>query len=82
MMNAKAVELNKELIAEIKEITLNEPIDVKRMRTGLMDPPAGSWNQYFTTHLFADGEIRALGYLGMTTVDHCLRDDKFTMEQD
>ena len=63
MMNAKAVELNKELIAEIKEITLNEPIDVKRMRMGLMDPPAGSWNQYFTTHLFADGELERLDIL-------------------
>jgi hypothetical protein len=80
-MNAKAVQLNKELVKAIKEITLKEPEDVLRMRTGHMDPPAGSWNQYFTNHIFADGEIRALGYLGMTTVDHCLRDDAFTMKQ-
>jgi hypothetical protein len=80
-MNEKAIALQKEIEAAIKEITLNEPMDVKRMRTGLMEPPAGSYNQYFTNHLFADGEIRALGYLGMTTVDHCLRDPLFSMEQ-
>ncbi len=80
-MNNKAVELKKEIDAAIEKITLNEPIDVKRMRKGLMEPPAGAWNQYFTNHLFADGEIRALGYLGMTTVDHLLRDNLFNMEQ-
>lgn len=79
-MNVKAAELKNELNVAIEKITLNEPIDVKRMRKGLMDPPAGSWNQFFTNHLFADGEIRALGYLGMTTIDHCLRNDLFTME--
>lgn len=80
-MNTKSTVLKREIDAAIKKITINEPIDVKRMRNGLMNPPAGAWNQYFTNHLFADGEIRALGYLGMTTVDHCLRDDLFTMQQ-
>lgn len=80
-MNKKAEQLKKEIDAGIKEITLNEPIDVKRMRLGLMDPPAGSWNQYFTNHFFADAELRGLGYIGMGLIDHALRDDLFTINQ-
>jgi hypothetical protein len=79
-MNAKAEQLKKELDKQTKEITLKEPMDSKRMRLGLMDPPAGSWNQYFTNHFFADAEIRGLG-MNLSTIDHCLRDDLFTMEQ-
>ena len=47
-MSVKAEQLKKELDKKLKEITLNEPVDSKRMRLGLMDPPAGAWNQYFT----------------------------------
>jgi len=45
-----------------------------------MDPSAGSYNQFFTTHFFADAEIRGLG-MNLSTIDHCLRDDLFSMDQ-
>ncbi len=79
-MNARCEELARILDEEREKLTLNEPDDSKRMRLGLMDPPAGAYNQYFTNHFFADAEIRGLG-MNMNTIDHCLRDDRFTMEQ-
>ena len=79
-MNEKAEQLKKELDEKLKEITLNEPEESKRLRLGLMDPSAGAWNQFFTTHFFADAEIRGLG-MNLSTIDHCLRDDLFSMEQ-
>ena len=79
-MNARCEELAKILDAEREKLTIEEPMDSKRLRLGLMDPPAGAYNQYFTNHFFADAEIRGLG-MNLNTIDHCLRDDKFTMEQ-
>lgn len=79
-MNVKAEQLKKELDLGIKEITIDEPIDITRLRFGLMDPPAGSWNQYFTTLLFAKSECIRLG-MDISTIYHCLRNDLFTMAQ-
>ena len=79
-MNARCEELAKILDEEREKLTIAEPDDSKRLRLGLMDPPAGAYGQYFTNHFFADAEIRGLG-MNMNTIDHCLRDDRFTMEQ-
>lgn len=79
-MNARCEELVKILDEEREKITLCEPDDSKRLRLGLMDPPAGAYNQYFTNHFFADAEIRGIG-MSINTIYHCLRDDKFSMEQ-
>lgn len=79
-MNARCEELAKILDVEREKLTLTEPDDSKRLRLGLMDPPAGAYNQYFTNHFFADAEIRGMG-MAINTIDHCLRDDRFTMEQ-
>lgn len=79
-MNVKAEELKRELDQATETITINEPDDSKRMRLGLMDPPAGSYNQYFTNHFFGDAELRGSG-MNLNTIFHCLRDPLFNLEQ-
>lgn len=79
-MNAKALKLKLDLEQAIKDITLNEPEGVKRMRTGTMTPPAGAYKQFFTTLFFADAEVRGITQPSLITIDHCLRDDLFTVE--
>ena len=80
-MNAKAEKLRQELDEAIDKITINEPIDSKRCRLGLMDPPAGAWNQYFTNHFFADAELRGMGANSLTIIDHAINSDLFNIEQ-
>lgn len=79
-MNKRCEELAKIIDAKREEITINEPEDSKRVRLGLMDPPAGAYNQFFTSCFFCDGEVRGLG-MSLNMIDHCLRDEKFTMAQ-
>ena len=51
-MNKRCEELAKIIDAKREEITINEPEDSKRVRLGLMDPPAGAYNQFFTSCFF------------------------------
>lgn len=74
-------ELKQEITREVEAIWLEEPIEIKKLRTGFIDSGAGSYGQYFTTFVFADGEVRALGYLCMTNVQTCIGDDDFSLPQ-
>lgn len=73
----KLEDLNKEVREEIERIWLEEPEQVRKLRTGFIDSDAGSYGQYFSTFVFVDGEIRALGYLCYTTVLNVIEDSSF-----
>ncbi len=72
--------LKREIDAEIKRIWLEEPEEIKKMSMGIIDSGAGSYGQYFTTLVFADGEVRALGYLCLTTILQTIDDPHFDMD--
>ena len=76
---SEAMQLKKEIDEEIKAIWLEEPDEVKKLRMGVIDSGAGSYGQYFTTYFFADGEVRALGYLALTTVLSAIGDPEFEL---
>jgi hypothetical protein len=76
---SKATQLKKDLDEEIQAIWLNEPDEIKKLRMGIIDSKAGSYGQYFTTYLFVDGEVRALGYLSLTTILNTIRDPGFEL---
>jgi hypothetical protein len=46
---------------ETEKIWVEEPLEVKKLRMGIIDSGAGTYNQYFSTFVFVDGDIRALG---------------------
>ena len=56
-----------EMVSEIRQETdriwMEEPLELRKIRLGFIDSGAGSYGQYFTTLVFVDGEVRALGYL-------------------
>jgi hypothetical protein len=70
-----------EVTAETQRIWLNEPEEVRKLRLGLVETGAGSKGQYFTTLVFANGEVRALGYLSLTTLEICAKDSEFDLPQ-
>ena len=49
--------LKQEIEAETQRIWLEEPLDLKKLRLGIIDNEAGSYGQYFTTWDFANGMI-------------------------
>lgn len=69
--------LKAEILAEVQKMWLDEPIEVKKLRLGFIESGAGSYQQYFTTFVFADGEVRALGYLCLTTIQKLSQDADF-----
>lgn len=69
----------KEINEEIKNIWLEEPSELKKMRLGFIDSRAGSYGQYFSTYVFVDGEIRALGYLCYSTLLRMVDDPKYDL---
>jgi len=72
--------LKREIDAEIKLIWLEEPEEIKKIRAGIIESGAGSYGQYFTTLVFMDGEVRALGYLCFTTILQAIDDPNFDMD--
>jgi hypothetical protein len=54
-------EVLKEVEEETNRIWLEEPLEIKNLRLGIIDTGAGTYNQYFSTLVFVDGDIRALG---------------------
>ena len=74
-----ATQLMKEINEEIQAIWLNEPDEIKKLRMGIIDSGAGSYGQYFTTYIFVDGEVRALGYLSLTTILNAIGDPEFEL---
>jgi hypothetical protein len=72
--------LRREIDAEIKRIWLEEPEEVKKLFSGVVESGAGSYGQYFTTLVFVDGEVRALGYLCFTSILQAIDDQHFDMD--
>jgi len=54
-------EVLKEIEGETNKIWVEEPLEIKKLRLGITDTGAGTYNQYFSTLVFVDGDIRALG---------------------
>jgi len=73
--------LKREIDEEIQRIWLEEPEEIKRLFRGLIDSGAGSYGQYFTTLVFVDGEVRALGYLVFTGILRAIDDPDFDIVQ-
>lgn len=73
--------LKQEIDVEIKRIWLEEPEEVKKLRLGVIDSGAGSYGQYFTTLVFVDGEVRALGYLVLSGIMKAIDDPEFDLAQ-
>jgi len=71
--------LKREIDSEIKRIWLEEPAEIKKIFAGIIDSGAGSYGQYFTTLVFMDGEVRALGYLCLTGILQAIDDSNFDM---
>jgi hypothetical protein len=53
-------EVRQEIETETNQIWLEEPLEIKKLRMGLVDSKAGTYGQYFSTLVFVNGEIRAL----------------------
>lgn len=73
--------LTQDVEREIERIWLEEPEEIKKLRLGFIDSGAGSYGQYFTTFVFVDGEIRALGYLCYTGILNAINDPDFDLKQ-
>lgn len=71
--------LKREIDTEIERIWIEEPEEVKKLRLGIIDSGAGSYGQYFTTLVFADGEVRALGYLCLSGILRAIDDPDFDL---
>lgn len=78
-MATKIENFKKEIDEEIKKIWLEEPKELKKIRLGFIDSQAGSYGQYWTTYVFVDGEIRALGYLCYSTLLRMVDDPQYDM---
>ena len=70
---------------EIANIWLKEPIELYKFRHGIVESGAGAYDQYFSTWVFGDGEIRALGiYCIFNAIEACERkspDPEYSLEQ-
>jgi hypothetical protein len=49
-----------EIESATNTIWLEEPLEIKKLRMGLIDSKAGTYGQYFSTMVFVNGDIRAL----------------------
>lgn len=65
---------------ETRDIWLREPEDVKKLVEGVIDCRAGTYGQYFSTLVFADGEIRALGIYCAFGLVKAAQLEHFTLE--
>lgn len=67
-------EVKKAIDDELASIWLTEPIELKKFRYGIVETGAGAYDQYFSTWVFGDGEIRALGiYCIFNAIEACER---------
>lgn len=64
-----------------RNIWLEEPEDLRRMRDGVVDSGAGSYGQWFTTILFAQSEVRGLCFYATSNVLILAEDESFTLDQ-
>jgi Cucumopine synthase C-terminal helical bundle domain len=71
--------LRKEVDNRTQSIWLEEPDEIKKLRMGTGENGAGSYGQYFTTYVFVDGEVRALGYLCYGSILSALSDEEYAL---
>lgn len=62
-------------------IWLEEPIDLIRIRHGVIDSGAGTYGQVFTTLLFGQSELRGVAFYATTAVLKLAQDESFSLEQ-
>lgn len=77
----EAKELVMEIRQEIDRIWTEEPLELRKIRLGFIDSGAGSYGQYFSTLVFVDGEVRALGYLCLGSLVQLSDDPVFDLDR-
>jgi len=80
-MSNKAKELAAAIKKEVDKMWVEEPIETKKLRLGCLDSRPGSYNQYFSTYVFADGETRATGYIVFSGIMKAVQNPKFGLDQ-
>ncbi len=71
-----------ELDAETKRIWLNEPPEITLLRNGVVPSGCGSYGQYFSTWVFASGDMRAIGsWVTPPAILNSIEDSSFTLDQ-
>jgi len=70
-----------EIEAAIEKIRFAPPEDVLKMfHYGIIESRAGSYDQYFTTLVFAEGDCRALAYYNANNLLLVAEEDSFTLD--
>jgi len=64
-----------------QDIWLEKPAELVAIHNGKSPSHAGSYNQYFSTMLFVNGETRPLGYNAMDGLIRMCREPEVTIEQ-
>jgi hypothetical protein len=73
--------VKEEIEAEIDDIWLNEPEEIKKSRLGIFPSGAGVYGQYFGNIFFISGDIRAIGYWVVEpSIMRCLDSPDFTLD--
>jgi hypothetical protein len=80
-MSNKAKKLAAAIKNEVDKMWVDEPVETKKLRLGLLESRAGSYHQCFSTLVFADGETRALGYIVLSGSMKAVQNPKFSLEQ-
>lgn len=73
MKRVSPFETHVKLLSE--NIRNEEPRDLRRLCSGIVDTAAGSKGQYFTTLVFAHGELRSLAFHGLMHILRLLDDE-------
>jgi len=74
-------DIKNEIDAELKRIILEEPVEVKKIRMGIIESGAGTRGQYYTTFVFAFNDLRNYGSLGLRPLFKATADPTFTVDQ-
>jgi hypothetical protein len=74
-------ELRDEIKAEALRIWFEEPEEIKKIRLGIYDPPAGAMGQYFTTWDFVVGMVRDLAMSPVTAILKLVKNPLFGLDQ-
>lgn len=72
----------KEMRQEAERITLQSPEEIDKIfRFGIVESRAGSYDQYFTTLVFIQGEVRVIHYFYVTYLIKLLEAEEFNLDQ-
>jgi len=63
--NRALIHFVRQVYDEIEKIWLEPPTELVAIHEGYIKSGAGSYNQYFSTLVFVNGEVRTLGYLAL-----------------